>query len=436
MRKRIFIEVSILLMIICCLTAYAAAEARIDSVSFSPSYIEPGNEVDVYVKFHEAPVKRSILTTTITNGTKQAIGEDPDVYYIAKLVPADELGRKYLTIKEGSKNVGHVFTGESWTTPFKVKVSENAVATSYKLTFQLIYATESGTEGSIARAYDFNLPVKGVVKFKLDSESELGIGSQGKVTLMLTNVGGGNARHVSVTMNASSPFTVLESSEAYLGDFTGSESGNASFGVSVLSSAENGAHSLPVTIKYIDSSGVEQTIKKEVGVLVEGKPEVSVKLEEADALSPGSTGTVTVTIVNEGLVDAKFLSIKLLPNSDYTVSSVNDVYVGSLSSDDFESEEFEVVIKKDVTADEIPLYLQVNYKAKNSDKIETLNETLKLKISSTTGDATGGTLSTVFSVLFGLVGLVVLYLVLWFTLKIVGVVTGKLDEKIFKRKRV
>lgn len=430
-RKTIVFGLMLVLM-----TAHAAADVRVDSVSLDPTQIDPGNEVNVYVKLNKQLDRREVYGGAERVGSKTVLRDDPNVFYMAKLVAKDSAASKYLIILDGEKNIGHLFDGESWTTPFKIRVSADAPPADYGMEYQLIETdADYKTRGDV-KSYEFNVPVKGTVKFSISSNAALTLGETDTLALTIENVGGGNARQVSVDLNASSPFTILASSEAYAGDMAGITSKSLSYVISVASSAKPGAYEIPMIVKYVNSTGSEVEIKKTLGVEVAGEPDINVMLDSADLLKTGGKGEVTLQVINKGFIDAKFLNLQLVSTSDYTVDEPSKVYIGNLASDDFESQEFTIKVNDGVQDGAIPLAAVVEYRKENSNKVERLEAAVNVNVLSDAEYASkmksNGGMGAV-SIVLAIPALIVAYLILWLIVKIVGVITTFLNRRLFKR---
>ena len=88
----------------------------------------------------------------------------------------------------------------------------------------------------------------------------------------------------------------------------------------------------------------------------------------------GQKGSVTLKIVNKGFADAKFFSVKVLPDG-LTLLSEDEVYIGEVASDDFETATFDVLFNK-VNAD---LTAIVEYKDFDNKLVtETINLPVKV----------------------------------------------------------
>jgi len=432
--KKFFVFGILAFCLIGAVNGYVKSEIRIDSVMWDPSYIEAGDEVTVYVKFVNRPIER---TWAIENPDDIARAQDPSIFYKARLELADDLAERYVIIKKDTKNVGHLFTGESWTTPFDIKIRESAVATSYKMRFSVIETDMDGAKEEVVKFYEFYLPVKGVVKFDVDSDNLVKLGSISDITVNIKNEGAGDARHVMIKLDLSKPFTPVRTSEKYVGDFMGRESKNITFKVSVDSETEALVYKIPLTITYIGDNGTEEKVSRDIGVKMDATPDMTIGLESADTFTQGSTGKVTIEVVNEGFVDAKFVKLTLEPTDDYEVVSINEFYIGNLDSDDIETDDFTIKISDSVDKEELPLKVKLQYKGEGSDVKYTKEGTIDLNILSKEDYAAkfqgDGTSSMIIGVLIAIPVIFIAVLVLWFVYKLFDLVKDYLNRKLFSR---
>ncbi|MBN2014348.1 MAG: hypothetical protein JW778_04135 [Candidatus Altiarchaeota archaeon] len=414
--------------------AETRAEIRIDSVMWDPFYIEAGDDVTLYAKFVLRPITKA---WAVENPDNIATAQDPGVFYKAQLEPADDLARDYVIMKRGEKNVGHLFVGESWTTPFEIKIRETAIATSYKMRFSVIKTDIDSTYEEVVKVFEFELPIKGVVKFNVDSDNMVNLGSISDIVINVKNDGLGDAKHVIVGLDLSTPFTSVRTSELYVGDFEGGESKDVAFKVSVGSETEALVYRIPVTITYVDDNGTEKKVNKDIGVRIDATPDMKVGLESSDDLAAGIGGTVSIEVVNEGFIDAKFVRLTLEPTEDYSVESINEFYIGNLDSDDIETDEFEIRIEDSVDKEIVPLKVRLQYKGEGSDQ-EYVNECeVDLKILSKVEYAAkhggDGTSATLMIIILAIPVFFIVILVVWFVYKIFDLIKDYLNRKLFSR---
>ncbi|MFH0860146.1 MAG: hypothetical protein V1921_03000 [Candidatus Altiarchaeota archaeon] len=416
------------------MTSMVSAEIRIDSVSFDPAQIQSGDEATIYVKMHDSLIGRDLWSGQTTGySDKGVVQENPDLFYYAKLIPKDDIAKEYITIIDGEKRIGHLSPGESWTTPLRVKVDGNAPAADYKMDFQVIQRNAKTLADEIARSYQFNITVKGIIKLNLQSGDTLDLGAVNDLWVSITNEGGGTARHVSMKLDVNNSFTTLQSSEAYVGSISGGVQRNVTFKIAVDNDATPGAYNIPVTLEYVNESGSAQKLNKTIGVRVEGEPTIRVSLDGDEKYTEGGANTVTINVINEGFVDVKFLDVRILASEDYIVESADSSYIGTLSSDDFDSEDFTLRFTKEGI---VPVNIRIMFKDQYSDKSYERTEQVNVHVLSKSEYAAlqqenGG--SSVLGKLLILPGLFVAYLVLWFLYKIMGRITEWLNRRFFKK---
>ncbi|MFH0862051.1 MAG: hypothetical protein V1875_03380 [Candidatus Altiarchaeota archaeon] len=436
--KRTTYVAAVMMMLM--LTAYPAmGQVKFDSVSMDPPHIEPGMDVDVNVKFHEGPSpKRNIYESSSNNKERIPLGENADSTYRATIAPKDEATGQYILIKEGERTVGHLFQGETWTTPFQIHIADNAPPTNYTLTFSIMKGSLNYTGGpeEPILSKDITIDVSGVPKFAVDSDNQLTAGETKAFKVSVGNVGGGIARHVYVSLNATAPLTVLKSSSVYVGDMSGQSSNNVVYQLYVDSAATPKAYSIPLEVRYTDRDGTIQTMTKNLGVKVQGIPRVMASLDSFDDMKAGTKGKVTISIANKGFVEAKFLSLSIQDTDKYTVISKSDAYIGNLASDDFQSEDFNILVKEGVEG-KIPIMVRVSYTEENNNQVHSEDDELQMNVLGAPEydrlhPAENGS-QQMLGYLMIVPVLIISYIGIWLLMKIVGVVTGFLDRKIFRK---
>jgi hypothetical protein len=76
---------------------------------------------------------------------------------------------------------------------------------------------------------------------------------------------------------------------------------------------------------------------------------------------------VIIKFINKGLIDIKFLNAKLLPSDDYEIINSNEVYIGNVDSDDYETAEFRLHVKQATTDSKVALPLVLEYRDANNN---------------------------------------------------------------------
>jgi hypothetical protein len=261
--------------------------------------------------------------------------------------------------------VGDVARGQDFRMEYEIKPTNVGVCS-----FSLLMDYSDISGNSMKETLPVSIDVqRNDADFKVTDVSYTGAGpgTAVNVTVSLENLGSAQANDVSVTAQLSSPFTPIGSSERYIGAIGKHEKKDASFQLLVDSQADVKAYEIPLTIDYFDSAGTKYSIKKTIGLALDGKPQLQLFLERNDYLAPGSTGRVTVSIVNKGFAEVRFLSIKLLPTENYAVSLPSESYVGNLGSDATVTEDYEISVNKNASTGTIPLRVRLQYKETNSN---------------------------------------------------------------------
>jgi hypothetical protein len=338
-------------------------------------------------------------------------------------------------IGSNKKYIGDLARDAEFNLEYQIKPASTGTCT---LSISLGYSDVSGT--STKEELSLGIDVQpSDINFKIEdiAPDTLTYGCVRNLTIYLKNLGTSAARDVTAKINVSDPFTALKTSEKYLGDVAAGETKDVKFEILVDTSAEKRAYEIPLTLEYYDAGGVKKTVEKKIGMQISGKPELSLALELADPFTKGSSGEVSIEIINSAFVDVKFLTMRLIPTEDYSVVSTNDVYIGNLDSDDTDSEEFRIKLSKNVEEGQIFLTVELRYREEGSNQeyVETKAVPLTVLSSGAYGATKpSGALTAVISVVSLIVGGFVLVIVIWLLYRLLKVSITYLDQKIFRKK--
>jgi hypothetical protein len=172
--------------------------------------------------------------------------------------------------------------------------------------------------------------------------------------------------------------------------------------------AESGAYQVPITITYLDDLGKGYFVNSTMGLIIGAKPDLSITLDDSEIYQKGSSGDVVVKVVNKGVIGIKFTNMKLIATDDYRTLSADEVYLGNIDSDDFETAEFKLFVEK-YNKESVRLPLVLEYKdANNNNYKDQINLELSLysaseakKFGLEEGDGFVGTLIVIIIVVGG-----------------------------------
>ncbi len=176
----------------------------------------------------------------------------------------------------------------------------------------------------------------------------IGPGKRAKIEITFSNIAEILLKKIRVKLKLSSaPLAPIGSTnEKVIEKIDKGEKSTLIFDVIAEPDAESGVYTIPVEFVYYDSLGNSYNRNSTIGLIIGSEPDLSVNIDSTSIYQSGKTGEVTVKIVNKGVNDIKFLNIKLAENENYAVTSPNEVYIGNIDSDDYETADFDMFVKE------------------------------------------------------------------------------------------
>jgi len=121
--------------------------------------------------------------------------------------------------------------------------------------------------------------------------------------------------------------------------------------------ADGGVYKIPLTISYSDETGASYSKEDILSLKVASSPDILATVDSTDIYSKKKSGEAVIKLVNRGLTEIKLLTAKLESNDDFEVLSQEEVYVGNIDSDDYETVDFTLDIKSKEAVVSLPLEL-------------------------------------------------------------------------------
>jgi hypothetical protein len=170
-------------------------------------------------------------------------------------------------------------------------------------------------------------------------------GSSSRAILEIKNTLSEDIEDVSVTLDLTNlPFTTLGSSEDSHDEINEDDEEDFTFNLKANSNIEPGDYNIPYEISYTFKND-KFNKKGTFGIRVSSKTEISYSVETENPII-NQLGQVSLKITNTGFGDIKFVTVKFLKNSDFNLLSSEEVYIGTVDSDDFETATFNVFFNK------------------------------------------------------------------------------------------
>ena len=349
-----------------------APDLRVSLSIQDPDPVEPGREVEASFKIEN--------NGTTANGVVFEILPE----YPFSLVPGET----------AIKAIGTVGTSQnskqSVTVRYRLKVAQDSIDGNHEI--KVRYKSEgfdswTGIDSLYIKVQSRDV-ILGVEKFSAEP-SVVAPGSKAKLTITLRNYATSLLRDVKIVLDLGksgdevTPFSPIGSTnEKVLAYLEPESSEPMEFELIADPDAVSKSYKIPISIKYSDALGRNFSKSNIVTMIVGGRPDVSVGIGSSTIYTAGTAGEITVKIVNKGLPDMKFVNLKLDKSDKYEIISLAEVYIGNIDSDDYETADFRLYVKK-TPEKKITLPLTVEYKdSNNKDYANTINLELPLYTSS------------------------------------------------------
>ena len=211
------------------------------------------------------------------------------------------------------------------------------------------------------------------------SVGELSQGKPAVLKLVLENSADFYLRDIRIDLNLPSGISFVDDvSRKKIADMEAREVRELTFNIVASPDTSEGVYDGSIMTYYLNHMGTERTDNNTFSIIVKSSPELFAKIDNSELYKGNGIGDVTITFVNNGVADIKFLTVELKSSPDYYITSTNKEYIGDLDSDDFESIDFSLKLTSE--KDEIILPLNLHYKdALNNDYSQDIELMLKIR---------------------------------------------------------
>lgn len=175
------------------------------------------------------------------------------------------------------------------------------------------------------------------------------------------------------------PFAPYNSaSEFNIDEISDGKTKYAEFEIIALNNAKSGIYKVPVEITYKEGEdSVEKTKNSLISITVNSEPIIDINVGES-LLLKNQENELIIKITNKGLSDVKFLEIEIDDSVYFRKLSSENIYIGDVDSDDFDTAEFNIYFKEN-SVEKINLPITIKYKdVLNKEYAENLNVELNV----------------------------------------------------------
>lgn len=166
-------------------------------------------------------------------------------------------------------------------------------------------------------------------------------GEEKRIEINFENTFSTNIEDITFTLDFKDlPFIPVGGSSAGFDELDPDDDAHAGFTIRAANDIAPGDYQIPYTITYLQDNE-ERTRAGSIGISVSSQPALSYTINTENPVI-GAEGKINLKIINSGFADAKFVSVKARGDG-FTILSENEIYIGSIDSDDFETANFDVV---------------------------------------------------------------------------------------------
>ncbi len=341
-----------------------AAHLNISLLNQDPDPVEPGNYVDLRFK--------------IENNGDEGV-ED----IILELIPEYPFSLEpgISTQKDIGSMRAHQVGVEGIIVKYRVRVDEKAIEGNNPIKLKYLlkkYATDPGTWIELPEFFIDIRSADAILEVASVDFDKIVPGTASIVNINFKNLADSLLKSIRVKLDFTGlPFAPIGSSnEKTILQLNAHEEKILDFTIMAEPDAESKVYKVPLNLVYQDNTGTKYNRTYTIGLIIGDEPDLSVILDQSEILKTGQAGKISIKFVNKGVTDIKFLNVKLKASKDYEIISYDEMYVGNVDSDDYETADFNIYVNR-FRKSPVDLLVSLDYKdANNNDYHKDL--TLKL----------------------------------------------------------
>lgn len=337
---------------------YAKNIASIDikTLKYEPFPVEPGEKFQIWF------LVKNVGSEVAENVTCKIASKFPFSAY-----------------SESEKSIGKLAGGREFLIDFYIKVDENAIEGLEDLE---LHCTDNPKKDAwIVKKIPIRIQQRYAIVNIVDVRTEpnvLGIGQEGKILISISNNAENIINDVVIKLDIDDKpivpakgTTIKKVKSIIKGQIS-----DVIFDILTLPDAEPGIYKIPLIVEYTDSSGNKQVFNTFISVKINEKPKYYVIV---DSLAKNE---IKLKFINNGNVDLRLFNVKILDGKGFKIKGNQEIYIGSLDSDDYAIESFyaslsksKVVIPLEITYSDMLNNQYLDYVNVTLDKNKVRNET-------------------------------------------------------------
>jgi LPXTG-motif cell wall-anchored protein len=246
---------------------------------------------------------------------------------------------------------------------YKIKVDEEAVEREETIDIRF-KEDKIGASWELIEDFPVRIRTRDIVisvESILSNPDPIPPGKEASVSLKIKNNADSLVRDLVIKLDTSAttvPFAPVKSTtEKSLYQLDAGKTTTVSFNLIAEPDADGDIYKIPLNISYADETGTTYSKEDVISLKVASKPDILATIDSTGIYSKKKSGEIVIKIVNRGLTNIKLLTAKLESSDDFEVLSQEEVYIGNIDSDDYETVDFTLDIKSKEEVVTLPLEL-------------------------------------------------------------------------------
>lgn len=333
------------------------------------------------------PGEDTTLTVTLANRGDVTEGSDLSLtseVTTAQGVKVDLRSRGApVSVRTGTQTTGTLAKGQSQPFDFDISVDEDAepgtydmaVVVEYKYVSEINTANQNTLERTTTERFNVDVTVEDRARFEVvDTETDVRIDSSGTVDVTMENIGTEAASNTEVALSSSNSDLTFgngaNSATRFKGTWEPGEQKTVEYQVAASSSAKEQSYAFTATARFEDTDGTSHESEPlTLGVTPLREQRFNV-LETESRVAVGDTGTVTLTMQNDGAIDVSDATVTLESRSSDIVfgnASSASRFVGSWAAGGNKTVEFDATARSNADTRSYALDASVTFEDQNGD---------------------------------------------------------------------
>jgi hypothetical protein len=285
-----------------------------------------------------------------------------------------------LNVRTGTQSIGSLPEGGTASLPIAVSVDEDADPGTYDLPIEVNYTHASQVTARSEETSTVNETLNATVVIEddarlsvLEVEPTVRVGSTDTVAVTVENTGTEIARDATLTeQSRNADLTVGGSASAtrYLGEWETGEQRTVAVETTVARTATPQPYAVDVSLEYEDARGTRSTSETRTVAITPRAQQTFSVVETESAVAVGDEGTVSVTMRNEGPLNASDATVRLAstsPDLAFSGSGSATRFVGEWASNETRTLTYDLKATQGADTREYALEATVSYQDEDGD---------------------------------------------------------------------